>query len=103
MICRQTAHRSSSRAPLVPRVPPVRASLFGRSLGVQNLGVDGNAALESLAGLDGLKSLDMLWVQFNPLLPSEQASALTATFNAAGAICNNAGPPEDCVCSDWLD
>jgi hypothetical protein len=70
---------------------------------VKNLGVDGNASITSLAGLDGLQTLEGVWAQFNPLLPSAEAVALAGKFNATSTVCNNAGPPEMCMCIEWIE
>lgn len=70
---------------------------------VMNLGVQSNASLTSLAGLEGLTSLDKLWAQFNPLLPSAEATALAAKFGVPSEICDNAGPPEPCICPEWMN
>lgn len=70
---------------------------------IKGLGVDNNANLKSLVGLEGLKNLEFLFVRNNPGVSSAEANALAAKHGAVPQICNNAGPPEDCPCIPWME
>lgn len=70
---------------------------------IASLGVENNANMTSLTGLDQLTSLTSLFVRNNPGVSPVEAKALATMYEAAGAICNNAGPPEQCPCTPWME